>query len=126
MRTTTSLCWWRHVDIPGLPRGCRMLSLAPCHGHWVCRLPVQPDMEWAQADSHHLSAPWVWCSVCGAHSKARNHNLRYPCGGELRRGRWKLKQSASGQDPNGTQPAGTYQVRRWRTADLEERELQLC
>ena len=61
------------------------------------------------------TGPWVWCSVCGARTKARKHNLRY-C---------KLKQLAAGQDLNGRQPVDTYEVKRLRTAAVEEWRLQL-
>ena len=89
------------------------LSVAPCYGHSARWLPVQPGMEWARANSHHFWAtgPWVWCSVCGAHTKGRN--------------RWKLKHLAAGQDLNGRQPVDTFEVKRLRTAAVEEWRLQL-
>ena len=67
----------------------------------------------------------TWCSVCGAHTKARKHNLRYQCGGRLQGSRWKLKQLAAGQDPNGLQQVGTCGARRLRTTEVEEWGLQL-
>ena len=87
----------------------------------LCWLPVQPGMEWARANSRYLWAtgPWVWCCLCGAHTKTRKRNLHY------QGGRWKLQQLAAGQDPNSLQPLSTHDVRRLRTAEVEEWELQL-
>ena len=52
-------------------------------------------------------------------------DLRDQCGSVLQRGRWKLKQLAAGQDANGMRLVGTYDVKRFRTAEVEEWGLQL-
>ena len=77
-------------------RICRMLGVAPCYSHSVCWLSIHPGMYWANANNHsHYTMGLVF-------SERRAHHGT---------GRWKLEQSASCQDPNGTQPAGTHQVR---------------